>query len=449
MAQAEAKDGADEQLSALGETPAGGEDRRSRPGADGSAAGTAEGAATMEVPEDGSDGADGGAAADDEGTGRPARNRRGRTQRTYPAAPFEEAMELALAVQQHGAGQRIRRLRLFDLLERSPDSGTSRQMVTNSARYGLTRGNYSSEWIELTPQGHAATSDDVPERERVRTRFTLSIEQIPAFKNLYDRLTNSRLPAKSIIADLLREEGMSVEDASECVDIFLLNAKFVGVLQSLAGAERILPLDHVLDGLATAPPRVPGGPLAAPRAPRRTPAEEEVGVQAVGPAAGGSWDRICFYVTPIGEEGSEQRQHADLFLGSIIEPALEEFDLNVVRADRIAEAGMISRQIIEHIMHARLVIADLSFHNPNVFYELALRHMTGKPTIQVIRASERLPFDVEPVRTIRIDTSSIYTLVPQLEVHRSAITSQVRRALENPEAVDSPVTPFLQPRTSR
>ena len=48
---------------------------------------------------------------------------------------------------------------------------------------------------------------------------------------------------------------------------------------------------------------------------------------------------------------------------------------------------MISRQIIEHIMHARLVIADLSFHNPTVFYELALRHMTGKPTIQVIRAS--------------------------------------------------------------
>ena len=121
---------------------------------------------------------------------------------------------------------------------------------------------------------------------------------------------------------------------------------------------------------------------------------------------------------------------------------LEEFDLEVVRADRITSAGMINRQVIEHIMQARLVIADLSYHNPNVFYELALRHATGRPTVQIIRMVDRIPFDVDQMRTIRIDTSNIYTLVPQLEVYRTQIASQVRRALTSSDLADNPVTAF-------
>lgn len=46
------------------------------------------------------------------------------------------------------------------------------------------------------------------------------------------------------------------------------------------------------------------------------------------------------------------------------------------------------------------------------------------------------------MRTVRVDTSSIYTLVPQLEVYRTEITNQVRRALENSEVADNPFTAF-------
>ena len=154
------------------------------------------------------------------------------------------------------------------------------------------------------------------------------------------------------------------------------------------------------------------------------------------------WENICFYITPIGSDGSEARMHSDLFLGSIVEPALEELGLKVVRADKIAAAGFITKQVIEHVMRAKLVVADLSFHNPNVFYELALRHASGLPAVQVIRASDSIPFDVDQMRTIKIDTSSVFALVPQIEVHGAAIASQARRALENPDAVDNPFTAF-------
>jgi hypothetical protein len=154
------------------------------------------------------------------------------------------------------------------------------------------------------------------------------------------------------------------------------------------------------------------------------------------------WDDICFYISPIGEDGTEQRQHADLFLGSIVEPALEEFALTVVRADKIGKPGMITAQIIEHVLRSKLVVADLSYHNPNVFYELCLRHVCRLPTVQIIRKVDKIPFDLDQFRTIQIDTTNIFTMVPNLQIYRAEITTQVRTALKDPDSADNPVTTY-------
>jgi hypothetical protein len=153
-------------------------------------------------------------------------------------------------------------------------------------------------------------------------------------------------------------------------------------------------------------------------------------------------ENVCFYISPIGDEDSEHRKHADLFLGSIVEPALEEFGLKVVRADMIGKPGMITAQIIDHILKAKLVIADLSFHNPNVFYELALRHISRLPIVQIIRIGDGIPFDLDQVRTIQIDTTDIYTLVPKLQSYKAEIATQVRAVLANPDSVDNPLSTY-------
>lgn len=114
------------------------------------------------------------------------------------------------------------------------------------------------------------------------------------------------------------------------------------------------------------------------------------------------FSKICFYISPIGKEDSEERRHADFLMEYIVKPAVKEFDLTVVRADQIGKPGMIGKQVIEHILKARLVIADLSFHNPNVFYELCLRHSTRLPTVQIKREVDNIPFDVNQYRTIPI-----------------------------------------------
>ena len=124
---------------------------------------------------------------------------------------------------------------------------------------------------------------------------------------------------------------------------------------------------------------------------------------------------------------------------AIVEPALKQIGLEVKRADHIDKPGTITKQIIEYISKAKLVIADLSFHNPNVFYELALRHAFRLPTVQIIRKADRIPFDLNQTRTITIDTTDIYSLVPKIETYRSEIANQVRQVLNDPDAVDNPI----------
>jgi len=354
----------------------------------------------------------------------------------FPAATFEDALELATEIYEFGSGKPVRRITLFDSLKKSPDSGPSRQLITNSAKYGLTVGSYSAEELALTPEGLQAVGDDQSVATRARARFKLAIEGNEIFKRLYETYLGNRLPAQAVLADKAREFGVPEDDLAECIETFTVNMKFVGVLRSISGAERLLDIDTVIDDYLPA-----SGPSASSR---QTKTLTPRALVSGKPRAQSNVDfeTACFYIAPIGEDGSEQRKHSDLFMGALVEPSLAEFGLDLVRADQIGEAGMITSQIIEHIVYSKLVIVDLSFHNPNVFYELALRHAVRKPIVQISRAADKLPFDIGQVRTIVVDTTDIYTLVPQLESLKAQIAAQIRKTLEEETEVENPLSVF-------
>jgi len=149
-----------------------------------------------------------------------------RTRRTtlFPASSFEEALTIANAIQKHAAGQKVRRLTLFDQIAKSPDSGPSRQLIVNSNKYGLTKGSYVSDYLELTTAGKQATGADVAPREKLKAKFKLAIENISPFKSLYDAQKGNRLPANSVLEDLAKEQGIPDGDVKECVEMFIVNS---------------------------------------------------------------------------------------------------------------------------------------------------------------------------------------------------------------------------------
>jgi hypothetical protein len=130
----------------------------------------------------------------------------------------------------------------------------------------------------------------------------------------------------------------------------------------------------------------------------------------------------CFFIAPIGAAGSETRRRSDQVFKHILTPICGELGYHLIRADRIAEAGMITTQVVEHLIHDELVVADLTGRNPNVFYELAIRHVTRKPLIQLMGADEELPFDVAAMRTVFVDIRDLDSVAAA----KDEIADQVR-----------------------
>lgn len=355
-----------------------------------------------------------------------------RSQRSFPASTFEEPLEFAAAIFRIGSGQPVKRLTLFDQLGKSPESGGSRQLIINAGRYGLTKGGMQAENIELTPEGLRAIDEQLSARERAKTRVNLAIFGIEPFLKIYEKFVGNKLPAHAVLIDAAKDVGIDAEHAAEAVDTFVVNLRFVGLLRTLSGAERIISVEMLLDDLPTS---------STTQSPQANSISTTSGNIITSEHA--QFESTCFYIAPIGDAGSDARKHSDLFLGSIVEPALEPFQLKVIRADTIDKPGIITRQIIDYIMRSRLVIADLSFHNPNVFYELALRHAVKLPIVQLIRTSDRVPFDVNQMRTVQIDTTDIYSLVPRIDSYRAEIANQVRRALEADHVIDTPISIYF------
>jgi hypothetical protein len=152
----------------------------------------------------------------------------------------------------------------------------------------------------------------------------------------------------------------------------------------------------------------------------------------------------CFIICPIGPEGSESRNRSDKIFKHLFQPVLEEFGYNPIRADQIDKVGNITSQIIDFLVETPLVIADLSEHNPNVFYELGIRHTVRKPYIQFIAKGDRLPFDVAAIRSIEID----HTDLDSVESAKKILRNQIR-AYEEGADVDSPVSVALDLKSLR
>ncbi|NRB17796.1 MAG: hypothetical protein HRU33_09585 [Rhodobacteraceae bacterium] len=112
--------------------------------------------------------------------------------------------------------------------------------------------------------------------------------------------------------------------------------------------------------------------------------------------------KTCFVISPIGDEGSAVRRQADCVLEYIIKPALADLDYDEpIRVDRLDNPTHITTEIVQHLIKADMVITDLSGSNPNVFYELGIRHAVQKPCIMLSDWDKKPPFDISGINIIQ------------------------------------------------
>ncbi len=147
--------------------------------------------------------------------------------------------------------------------------------------------------------------------------------------------------------------------------------------------------------------------------------------------------KLCFVIGPIGDEDSPVRVHADWLLEGIIQPVMADLpEFTVKRADKDPRPGLIDAQMIDDLLKADLVIADLSFSNPNAFYEIGIRHMAQKPIIHMQLADEKPPFDVSLYRAIKFSRAKYR----DLGTAKADLKRAIEAVLADGYEVENPVT---------
>jgi len=156
-------------------------------------------------------------------------------------------------------------------------------------------------------------------------------------------------------------------------------------------------------------------------------------------------ERICFVISPIGDDGSETRHRADQVFRHVIQPAVTECGYKPLRADQLSKPGLITSQIIQYLLDADIVVADLAGHNPNVFYELAIRHAVQKPVMLISEKNEKLPFDVAQNRAIMLDHRDL----DSADYCRRELIKQIKEVEKGPSDFNSPISTAINIQSMR
>ncbi len=141
-------------------------------------------------------------------------------------------------------------------------------------------------------------------------------------------------------------------------------------------------------------------------------------------------------MSAFGASNEEQRTYKQV-LKHLVRKVLDA-DYEVVRADQIDDEGLITNQVIEHLLDDDLVVADLTGLNPNVFYEIAVRHAARKPIIHLITKGQQIPFDVANMRAVPYaldDPDALEEAQDELRRKVNAIEAENFKAAPNPVSV--------------
>lgn len=127
-----------------------------------------------------------------------------------------------------------------------------------------------------------------------------------------------------------------------------------------------------------------------------------------------------------------ERVHQELIAPALTEAGIDGGGTTKV----IVQAGNIHKDMFRELVMADIVVADVSLHNANVFYELGIRHaVRPRSTVLIYTNIDAIPFDLMTYRYMRYDAASPAAARPRLvQVLLETLAS---------EEVDSPIFEML------
>ena len=152
---------------------------------------------------------------------------------------------------------------------------------------------------------------------------------------------------------------------------------------------------------------------------------------------------VCFVDMPFGKKpdlASGMEVDFDQIYEVAIEPAIAKAGLESIRGDRERTGGIIHAPMFGRLLLSDYVVADLTLANPNVFYELGIRH-TARPftTVPIFAAIHALPFDVSLVRAIPYTLDNGRLTEEAAAKLRTDLGARLEEAIHGAASKDSPI----------
>jgi hypothetical protein len=327
-----------------------------------------------------------------------------KAQRTFPRKTLEQALRVPRAIKEHNGGNPWPPDQVADALGVGRKGGNFFYIAAASRDYGLTEGSRDTTQISLTELGRRAVypESDTDEKAAQVGAFL----NVDVFRRVLEHFGGDNLPEQRFLANTLQQQfGIDPEFHDEFVDIFKKNCRFLGISEEFR-----------LD--ASRPP-VPGLPTSIAEGP----------VTVATPDGGPEDAPVCFVIMPFVER--DDRHETGFFeevLRQILTPAATGAGFRVQTARRQG-SDVIQSTIVNDLLQADLVLADLTEHNPNVLFELGMRMREDRP-VALVRARGTGPiFDVDNMLRVEDYSPNMWPSTVERDVPR--ITEHIRATWEN------------------
>jgi len=324
---------------------------------------------------------------------------RGRSAPNYPRHAVEKALRVPRAILEQNAGKdctdadaaRYLGLKL---------SGPIKTEISSGVKYGFLI-RPSAGRLQLTerakkvlrPQSASDSLDGLRE----------AVLAAPVVGDVYKHYRGENLPDPQFFDSTLTDTfGVPAGDLAEFKQILLESLRSAQLVdEQVSGKIRVLDVSQQVEGVV----------------------ETTEALRKVTKTANVSAADSCFVLMPFA---APLGNHYSL----IFEPAIRKAGLRAVRADAdIFATGKIMDQVWTGINAAKVLVAELTSRNPNVFYELGIAHALTKPVVLVSSNEEDVPFDIRHIRVIYYDVADQFWGEKLL----NKVAENIVSALKNPD----------------
>ena len=292
---------------------------------------------------------------------------------TFPKNSLEDTLVIVRAIEEQNGGNPMK----SDMLVKAVGFNTVNdwrylELLRSANQYGIVEGTGRHATVKLTEIGQDIVAPSSPKARQ--NALVSAFHKADQFSKVEQYYSGKKLPEDEFFENtLIRDFNIPRERVKSFIDIFTKNLNYLHAFRSPAEGDRS---EGAQSSFSQRQPYVP-------------PADEQVeGTR--------TFLDTCFVMMPFG-------QWLDQYYREIFVPAIKDAGMEPVRGDELFSTGSVIEQIWDQVQRAKVLLADLSGKNANVFYELGLAHAACKPVVFTTSSLDDVPFDLRHLRVVTYD----------------------------------------------